>query len=452
MALEQSSGSNVPKWKTWWSEFRNFLSKYKIILMIHVSIMVVVLLIELFAVILNPNVPQKLDFSTYYSAAKQFFEHDPLKIYDDIYMNVNWHCAPYRYLPSFVFAIYPFTFLELAPAYILFAVSSFICTLVGAFYILKIIRVFVPVTEKNEIIIRKLVSIYLLLPFHYEVYGNGQISAWLGLLIILGLYYLFQGRELAGSLCIGLCMFLKPAVIITAFFLIITEIIKVFIRDNGESFSERFNKSLLVLVKRLLGIALPLLLNVVIFLIYPGLLSLAMDSLFVPRTTGAWLCSFPAIFYVLGVPYSWFLYPTLIIIVGIALFITLRVKDPKMFLLASFIASMFAYFMTQLEVQSSQLVYLYSLLVILVVFCANDLKGLRIFYYLYAFSGPYILPEWIWPTQPVIAAVQIVIGGFGMVLFIFVLSRIWKLSPVSTIPDLGSSLNENIVNFQNNKK
>jgi hypothetical protein len=110
---------------------------------------------------------------------------------------------------------------------------------------------------------------------HVLNYIYGQINLYITLFILVSLYILIKYEEIKwqfiGSIILGISIIIKP----TAFFLIPFLII---LRFNWEE--KRLKINIFTSLVRLFGVVIPLLLNLVLFLIYPLLLQGFLDTNF----------------------------------------------------------------------------------------------------------------------------------------------------------------------------
>ncbi len=214
------------------------------------------------------------DFYVYYKVGG-IFVNDPNNLYNPAEYVDIW---PFRYLPLSALLFVPYYLLGFNLGFIIF---NFILNILISAILYKII-IFVRGDdhEKEDKRIILYICFYLIgLPQVFN-YILGQINLYVTLLILLSLFIFLKFKEikyqLLASFILGISIIIKPTTIFMIPFIII-------LNYNYEKKRISFDFKLSFL--RLLGVLLPLSLNIVMFLIYPDLLSGFLDTNFTGSET-----------------------------------------------------------------------------------------------------------------------------------------------------------------------
>lgn len=201
------------------------------------------------------------DFRVYYDVGGV-----ALKNINNLYTTpYNW---PFRYLPIASLFFVPFNLMGFDLGFIVFNFLNLILNILICVVLYKII-IFIRAEdhEKEEKRVVLYISIYLMSLPNFFNYILGQINLYVTLLILLSLYiYLkYNGMkwELIASILLGISIIIKP---ITIFMIPFILIIHYDLISRKLKFD--FTRSFI----RLIGIVLPLSLNLIMFLILPNLL------------------------------------------------------------------------------------------------------------------------------------------------------------------------------------
>ncbi len=240
------------KLKEFWNE-RIF--RYAII----VQIFYVLLSIILFFLFLY----QKNDFVIFYESGRIF-----LTDIENLYNQANY-LWDFRYLPLSALIFIPFSFLDFGLAFIAFNVLNFILNILISLMMYKIIKAIRGQDhETNDKRIILYISLYLMGVPHILNYVYGQINLFITFSILASLLiFLFYKKikwQLFGSVILGLSIIIKP----TSFFLI-PFLLVIHFDMSTKKLKIDFSTS----VVRLVGVLIPVLLNFVLFAIYPKLWS-----------------------------------------------------------------------------------------------------------------------------------------------------------------------------------
>ena len=203
------------------------------------------------------------DFKVYYSVGDTFV-NNPNDLYNP--ENYNW---PFRYFPLSALMFVPYYLLGFDLGFIIFNLINLILNFLISIILYKIIiLVRGNDHEKDDRRVILYISLYLIGVPQLFNYILGQINLYVTLLILLSLLIFIKNsdikRQFLASLILGVSIIIKPTTLLMIPFIII-------IGYNYEmkKITINFTKSVL----RLVGIALPLSLNIFMFLAYPGLLN-----------------------------------------------------------------------------------------------------------------------------------------------------------------------------------
>ena len=182
----------------------------------------------------------------------------------------------FRYFPLSAIFFIPFSFLRFEVAFVLFTllnlILNFLITLL-LYKVILLVRNKDHVKDDKRVIVY--VSIYLMGLPHILNYIYGQINLYITLFILLSLFIFLKYKmikwQLIGSIILGISIIIKP----TAFFLIPFLIIV-----NFDLEKKRLKINFLTSVVRLIGVMLPLLLNFILFVMYPSLWKGFLDTNF----------------------------------------------------------------------------------------------------------------------------------------------------------------------------
>ncbi|MCK4284879.1 MAG: DUF2029 domain-containing protein [Candidatus Lokiarchaeota archaeon] len=204
---------------------------------------------------------QQNDFLVYYEVGEVV-----LRNINDLYTEpYNW---PFRYLPLSALYFVPFYLMGFDLGFIVFNLINLILNILICIFLYRIINL---VREKDHETDDKRVVLYICLYmislpqiFNYIL---GQVNLYVTLLILVSLFIFLKHSsikwQLIASILLGLSIVIKPITIFMIPFLIVIQFdlkSKKFKFDMNKSFS------------RLIGVILPLSLNLIMFIIFPRLL------------------------------------------------------------------------------------------------------------------------------------------------------------------------------------
>ncbi|MCK4284877.1 MAG: DUF2029 domain-containing protein [Candidatus Lokiarchaeota archaeon] len=181
--------------------------------------------------------------------------------------NQAYYLWDFRYFPLSALFFIPFSILSFELAFVVFNIFNVLLNILISVMLYKVIILVRFKDHEND---DKRVIIYLCvylmgLP-HILNYVYGQINSYITLFILISLYIFIKYQEikwqLLGSIILGISIIIKP----TAFFLIPFLIILKF-DIKKKKFSLDFSTSAV----RLIGVILPVLLNFILFFMYPPL-------------------------------------------------------------------------------------------------------------------------------------------------------------------------------------
>ncbi|MFX1438346.1 MAG: glycosyltransferase family 87 protein [Promethearchaeota archaeon] len=204
---------------------------------------------------------EKNDFIIFYNVG-EIFINDIENLYNQAY-----YLWDFRYFPLSALFFIPFSILPFEIAFVAFNILNFLLNILISVILYKIIMlVRFKDHEKDDKRVVVYISIYLMGLPHVLNYIYGQINLFITLFILISLYIFLTYEDLKwqliGSLILGISIIIKP----TASFLIPFLIILTFDLKN-KRFRVNFTTSLL----RLMGVVLPVLLNFVLFFMYPAI-------------------------------------------------------------------------------------------------------------------------------------------------------------------------------------
>ena len=205
------------------------------------------------------------DFYVYYKVG-EIYVNNPNNLYNPAYYVDIW---PFRYFPLSALLFVPYYLLGFNLGFIIFNFINFILNILISVILYKvIILVRGNDHEKEDKRIILYICFYLIgLPQVFN-YILGQINLYVTLLILLSLFIFLKFKEtkyqLLASFILGISIIIKPTTIFMIPFIIV-------LNYNYEK--KRISFDLKLSFLRLFGVLLPLSLNIIMFIIYPDLLS-----------------------------------------------------------------------------------------------------------------------------------------------------------------------------------
>ncbi|MFW9872900.1 MAG: glycosyltransferase family 87 protein [Candidatus Thorarchaeota archaeon] len=213
---------------------------------------------------------EKNDFIIFYNAGDIF-----LNEIENLYNQTNY-VWDFRYFPLSALFFIPFSILSFELAFVVFNSVNIILNVLICIILYKtILLVRNNDHENNDKRVILYVCIYLMGLPHILNYVYGQINLYITLFILISLYIFLKYEDLKwqliGSLILGIGIIVKP----TAFFLIPFLIILKYNREN-----KKIEFDFYMTMIRLIGVILPVLLNFILFLVYPRLWKGFLDTNF----------------------------------------------------------------------------------------------------------------------------------------------------------------------------
>jgi len=202
---------------------------------------------------------EKNDFIIFYNVGSIF-----LNDIENLY-NQTYYLWDFRYFPLSALFFIPFSLLNFQVAFVIFNICNLLLNFLICLILFKIIMLIKNEDhERDDKRVILYISIYLMGLPHVLNYIYGQINLYITLFILLSLYIFLKYDEfkwqLIGSIFLGISIIIKP----TAFFLI--PFLIIFNIDLGKrKLKFDFFKSAI----RIVGVIIPILLNFIIFLLYP---------------------------------------------------------------------------------------------------------------------------------------------------------------------------------------
>ncbi len=203
------------------------------------------------------------DFRVYYTVGKVFI-NDINGLYD----RTNYSTWPFRYFPLSAVLFIPFYLLGFDLGFVFFNLVNLILNILICIILYKIIILIRGEDhEKDDKRVILYISLFLMSIPNLFNYILGQINLYVTLLILLSLLIYFKYDQIKwqfiASLILGISIIVKPITIFMIPFLIAI---------NYDFKKENLNINFLNTLIRILGVLLPLSLNLFMFLIYPSLL------------------------------------------------------------------------------------------------------------------------------------------------------------------------------------
>jgi hypothetical protein len=201
------------------------------------------------------------DFLVYYEVGEVVLR-DINDIYTETY---RW---PYRYFPLSALYFVPFYLMGFDLGFIIFNLINLILNILICIYLFKIIDLVKGRDhEKDNKRVVLYICLYMIsLPQIFN-YILGQVNLYVTLLILLSLFiflkYSGMKWQLFASIILGLSIVIKPITIFMIPFLLVLQF---------DLKSKKFKFDLWKSVTRMVGVILPLSLNLVLFIIFPRLL------------------------------------------------------------------------------------------------------------------------------------------------------------------------------------
>ena len=205
------------------------------------------------------------DFYVYYRVG-EIFVNNPNNLYNPAYYTDIW---PFRYFPLSALMFVPYYLMGFDLGFIVFNLINLLLNILIPIILYKII-ILVRGTdhEQNDKRVIFYICLYLIgLPQIFN-YILGQINLYVTLFILLSLFIFIKYSDikwqLIASLILGISIIIKPTTVFMIPFIILL----------GYDYEKKkikleFTKSFI----RLLGVILPLLLNLILFFVYPNLLN-----------------------------------------------------------------------------------------------------------------------------------------------------------------------------------
>ncbi|MFX1353055.1 MAG: glycosyltransferase 87 family protein [Promethearchaeota archaeon] len=247
---------------------RNFWSQksFKIAFIIQIAFIVISFILT-FTINRDTN-----DFLVFYKSAGLFLT-DFENLYDPLMYGPAWE---YRYLPLSPILFIPYYLIGFEIGFVLFTIINFILNLFICVILYRIINLISPLnTENGKSRFILYISLYLIGVPQLMNYFLGQVNLYITFLILFSLYIFLKYDNIKwdflGSLILGISVILKPITIFMIPFLLL-------IRINFRK--KEFNLFIKRNLVRLIGSILPLLINIVFFVIYPNLWNGFLDTNF----------------------------------------------------------------------------------------------------------------------------------------------------------------------------
>ena len=205
------------------------------------------------------------DFYVYYKVGG-IFVNNPKNLYNPAFYTDTW---PFRYLPLSALMFVPYYLLGFDLGFIVFNLINLLLNILISILLYKII-ILVRGTDHESHDKRVILYICLFLIGVPQLFNYilGQINLYVTLFILLSLFIFIKYSDikwqLIASIILGISIIIKPTTVFMIPFIILLGY-----DYEKKKFKLEFTKSFV----RLLGVILPLLLNLILFFIYPNLLN-----------------------------------------------------------------------------------------------------------------------------------------------------------------------------------
>ncbi len=206
----------------------------------------------------------KNDFLVYYKVGKVFIND-----INDLYNPANYKW-PFRYLPLSAILFVPFYLLGFDLGFIFFNIINLFLNILICIILYKLILLIRDENhekdEKDEKRVILYISLYLMSLPNLFNYILGQINLYIALMILISLFIFLKHNkikwDLIASIILGISIIVKPIMVFMIPFLIVLSL-------DLKRKKIVFNFSTTIV--RLIGVIIPILLNSIIFLLYPKL-------------------------------------------------------------------------------------------------------------------------------------------------------------------------------------
>jgi len=213
---------------------------------------------------------EKNDFLIFYEVG-DIFINDIENLY-----NQTSYLWDFRYFPLSAVFFIPFSFFNFKAAFVLFSILNLVLNFLISLVLYKVIALIKnKAHEKDDKRVIVYICIYLMGLPHILNYIYGQINLYITLFILMSLFIFLKYKsikwQLFGSIILGISIIIKP----TAFFLIPFLVIAN-IDIKKKSLKIDISRTLI----RFTGVMIPLLLNFIVFGMYPSLWGGFLDTNF----------------------------------------------------------------------------------------------------------------------------------------------------------------------------
>ena len=215
------------------------------------------------------------DFLVYYTVGKVFVTD-----INDLYNRANYRW-PFRYFPLSAVFFVPFYLLGFDLGFVIFNVFNLILNILISLILYKLINLIQGDDhEKDDKRVITYICIYLVSIPQIFNYILGQINLYITFLILTSLFLFLKFEKIKwqfiAGLILGISIIIKPITIFIVPFLILI---------NYDFKRKKINFDFLRTIVRMVGVLLPLSLNLIMFLLYPALLEGFIDINFVGEDT-----------------------------------------------------------------------------------------------------------------------------------------------------------------------
>jgi len=367
MALKLRVNRIMPRLKELWA-----VKLFRFAIIINSIYLIISIVMTIFS--------ESADFEVYYNVGKIFLSN-----IGDLYNPLNYPPdLPFRYFPLSALFFIPYSFLDLKFAAIIFNLVNFFLNVLISIVIYKTLILFRDnhMSEKDEERAIKYISLFLMGFPQISNYVLGQINLYCCLFILLSLYVFLKYSSLKwdfiGSIILGISILIKPIAILMIPFLVAI---------RYDFVAKKISFELKRSIVRVSGILLPLIINIIPFLLYPSLIQgfIALNLTSEYTVTLNFSISLTknitnfCIFY--GIPFNQeILFFGLLLFFGVSAIIAIMFKENKQnAFIINYIFGILVMFITYFDTWDHHLLILTPLLLILIFYLPQDSKIAKIY-------------------------------------------------------------------------
>lgn len=273
-------------------------------------------------------------------------------------MNAVYGTVQFRYLPSFLIIWYPLTLVDISTSFCIFNGICICLNVISAFYVIRIVEQHfnLPMSRTTK----HFMSLILLGLFQAWNYGLGQVMALVLFFVITSLYYFLEGKTAIAGFLLGFSIVVKPVLYFTIFFVVLSA------------------KNIRGKVKAIIAILPSFIVDCIIFLVFPTLLS----SLLSRNTADFTFWRIYGSTSLSSLLYLDFNLDPMMVFLGVSIAVVItgllvlkRIKDRDKQLVFSFVFGMLGFMVSQLQVWSHNLLVLFPLVFVGLVYTNGRIRA-----------------------------------------------------------------------------